>query len=155
MAKPVKDAPQAAQSSSLPPQPPFGDDAEAIWAALGEAGVLALLRAFLDQRQPLSEIVVQKLNTAPTKRAVKNLVTLSMGLGALPEEAGTALISALNLGLQHASQAAAAEDAGKMSIWAVLRLLKDPDIARAIHYLAGFLKGMGKALESSVLSPEE
>lgn len=148
MAKPVTEVPEGAQAASLPPGAPLGDDAAAILAALSDAGVLAFLRALVEQREVLSEQLLTKLNTEPTRQGVKNLVTLSMGLGALPQEAMPPLLAAVGQGLHEAQNAVQAEGADKTSLWTLLGLLKDPDIARSIHYLAGFLKGMGQALKS-------
>lgn len=146
MAKPIDARPQSSTEAFLGDGTRLEDDLEAIVQALDEAGVLSFLRALLEQRQPLADRLMEKINSEPTRRGLKTLVTLTMGLGALPENSGSRLIAALEEALAQGEVALKSEDADKMSIWALIGLLKDPDIARGVRYLAGLLKGLGAFL---------
>lgn len=150
MAKPI---------AVVPPTATAGEDAingaaahdnlDAILDGLEAAGVLRFVRALLEQRQPIAVKVMHKMDTEPTKTGLKNAVTLAMGLGALPDGFGITLMQALADGARRAGEASHGPDTDKMSVWALMGMLKDPDVARAIHYLMGFLQGLGKALKQT------
>ncbi|MDA8205380.1 MAG: DUF1641 domain-containing protein [Thermaerobacter sp.] len=147
MAKPIIEMPESATAGNAVRS---GDAAEenleAIVEVLQEAGVLRFVRALLEQRKPIAEKVMNKMDTDPTKRGLKNGLTLALGLGALPDGFGMTMITAIKQGLNRAQEASHAPSADKMSIWQLMGMLKDPDVARAIHYIVGFLEGLGKAL---------
>ncbi len=146
MAKPIVDLPPSATARELVPPDSASKNVEAIIEELEQAGVWRFLRALLEQRKPISEMVMEKLDTEPTKRGLNNAVTLAMALGALPEGFGLSLMGALQSGFHEAQSQSQGPDADKMSIWQLMGMLKDPDVARAIHYLMGFLKGLGTQL---------
>ncbi|NMP24209.1 DUF1641 domain-containing protein [Sulfobacillus harzensis] len=149
MAKPIREVPlRAMAGNAVSRRDTAEENLEAILDALQEAGVLRFVRALLEQRQPIAEQVMAKMDTDPTKRGIKNAITLAMGLGSLPEDFGPRVMQALQHGMKRAESASHAPDADKMSIWQLMGMLKDPDVARAIHYLMGFLEGLGKALGS-------
>lgn len=124
------------------------ENLQVIVDALQEAGVLRFVRVLLEERQPIAEKVIKKMDSEPTKRGIKNAVTLMMGLGALPDDFAPLMVDVLQQGIQRAQSASHDPEAEKMSIWQLMGMLKDPDVARAIHYLMGFLPGLGKALQS-------
>lgn len=147
MARPTsKLAPQVLAGTLVDPKRSGTDDLDAIVSSLEEAGVLSFLRALLEERTLLMEQLVTKLDSEPTKRGLKNGVTLLMALGALPEGVANSLAATLNAGLRSAEKAESSPEAEKMSIWILMGMLKNPDVARAIHYLMGFLEGMGQHL---------
>jgi uncharacterized protein YjgD (DUF1641 family) len=144
MAKPISAQPEARPTGELDGR----DDIEVILRLLAESGTLAVVRALLEQRQPLADQVVDTLNSAPTRRGLKALATLAMGLGTLPDGSAERAVVA-------AHQALAAGDAalhdGKgdaMSVWTLIRLLKDPDVARGLRYVVGLLRGLGASTRS-------
>ena len=147
MAKPIVGVPSTAQAHDLVKEEASAqENLEAILAALQDAGVLRFVRALLEQRQPIAQKVITKLDTDPTKTGLKNAVTLLMGLGALPDGFGVTMMEAVQAGLSDADAASHQHDADKMSVWALMGMLKNPNVARSIHYLMGFLNGLGKAL---------
>lgn len=144
MAKPITDVPFSATAEEANRRDSAAAHIEAILDQLEQAGAWRILRALLEQRQPIAEMVVRKINTQPTKRGLKNAITLAMGIGELPDGFGADAINALQSGL---AQARAASESTKISFWQLRNMLKDPDVARAIHYLMGFLKGIGSVLD--------
>lgn len=153
MAKPITAIPPAATAGDTVHQAASAqDNLEAILESLEAAGVLRFVRALLEQRRPIAAQVMHKMDSEPTKTGLKNMVTLAMGLGELPDGFGTTLMQALADGARQASRASRGPDADKMSVWALMGMLKDPDVARAMHYLMGFLQGLGKALGDSASS---
>ncbi|MCL5116766.1 MAG: DUF1641 domain-containing protein [Firmicutes bacterium] len=150
MANPIQHAPPGTQAGdSVHAVASADENLAAILESLQDAGALRFIRAFLEQRQPLAEKLMEKMDTEPTKRGLKNAVTLMMGLGALPDGIGVALMSALTQGFERAGEASQLPDADKMSVWQLMGMLKNPDVARAVHYLMGFLEGLGKALKTT------
>ena len=148
MAKPIDVAPDSAMSGAIPRGVSADEDLAAILTALAESGALSFLRALLEQREALADRLLEQMNSEPTRRGLRILVTFAMGLGSLPEDSGTRVTDAISSALAQADAALKAADGEKMSIWVLLGFLKDPDIARAIHYLAGFIKGLGAYLEN-------
>lgn len=156
MAKSIIKIPPTAQAGDLVHgEATAQENLDAIVEALQDAGVLRFVRALLEQRQPILDQVMQKLDTEPTKSGLKNAITLAMGLGALPEGFGTTLTEAVRQGLHRAEEASHADDADKMSLWALMGLLKDPDVARSIHYGMGFLQGLGRVLGDASGRPSQ
>lgn len=147
MAKPIVDVPPSATAQEPMQQPTDSDNLQVIIDELEQAGVWRFLRALLEQRKPIAAMVMDKMDTEPTKRGLKNAVTLTMALGALPDGFGLTLMRAVQSGLHQAESASQSSDAEKMSIWQLMGMLKDPDVARAVHYLMGFLKGLGAHLD--------
>jgi uncharacterized protein YjgD (DUF1641 family) len=147
MANPITMIPPTATAGpDVDQTPSTTENLTAILDALEAAGVLRFVRAVLEQREPIAAQVMHKLDTEPTKTGLKNVLTLAMGLGELPDGFGTTLMHALAVGASRAGEASQEPDADKMSIWALMGMLKDPDVARAMHYVMGFLQGLGKAL---------
>lgn len=150
MGSPISRVPDTATADGLTtPTASAGEDWAAIVQALEQAGILRLVRALLEQRQPVAEQLIMKLDTEPTKQGIKNALTLAMGWGRISEETVKVLVEAVAQGLRQAQKASHSPAADKMSIWALVGLLKNPDIARALHYLMGFLEGIGRALNDA------
>jgi uncharacterized protein YjgD (DUF1641 family) len=148
MAEPIDTIPETAVAGRRPAERHTDENLTAILDALEEAGVLTFLRALMEQRAPIARRLITRLDTPPTKRGVKNLLTGVMALGALPEDSGARIGAAVVRGLETGRQAAEAPRADRLSLWTLVRLMRDPEIARAVHYLAGFLKGIGIALKT-------
>lgn len=154
MAEPIRAVPATAQAGEAVH---VQETAEQSWHAildeLDQAGVLRFVRALVEQRQPLSQQLVQKLDTEPTKSGLKNALEFMMAMGRLPDGAAGTLTEALISGLTRAGEAAAGPEADKMSVWTAMARLKEPDVARAVNYVFGFLEGLGRHLNQNPEQP--
>ncbi|KKB72795.1 MULTISPECIES: DUF1641 domain-containing protein [Bacillus] len=112
---------------------------------LNGLGVFDAADSMLQAKEDIAKIALGQLSREP----VVNLINTAMAAGgalskADPELTGK-LIESLVAGIEQ-GQHFLKEDQ-KVSIFALLKAINDPDINRAIGFGLQFLKGMGKALK--------
>lgn len=145
MARPTREVVNFGVSQAQ--RPSLEEDWKAILESLDEAGMLSFLRAIVEQRQPMTDKLIKKMDSAPTKNGVKTFIRMMMALGDFDPEGIDATAKALAQGFAVAQQAAAEPEADKMSVWSLMGQLKNPDVARGMHFVMGLLEGFGQALK--------
>ncbi|OLZ08122.1 DUF1641 domain-containing protein [Sulfobacillus thermosulfidooxidans] len=114
--------------------------------AAQDAGVLPFLTGLLEQKNSVLHILMEELNQDSVKKAINNGEQIAALLGNIPQNAFHNAIEALGQGLTHMGSLPATDTHEGMSIFQLLGSLKNPDIARGLRALLGFLEGFGQAL---------
>lgn len=114
-------------------------------AQLQKAGLLDAAVSLLAAKEDVSKIAVEQLNREPVKNALNNMMGAGEALSSVDPEVTKHVTSSLVTGLQFATdELAKGERTGVMDFFKVLR---DPDINRAITFGFNFLKAFGQGLE--------
>jgi uncharacterized protein YjgD (DUF1641 family) len=116
-----------------------------ITGELDKAGILDAVNALVKAREDLTEIAVHQANREPVTTLINNLMNAAGALTAIDPATTAKLASSVQRGFGEAEAGQA--DSRKISLFGLLKALRDPDINRSIRYGLHFLKGMGKELE--------
>lgn len=111
---------------------------------LHKSGLLPALTALLEAKEKVAEILLHQT----TRPEVTQLINHSMGaLGAISNlsvETTGRVLKGVTSGMSEAEEYLSKPES--VSLFSLLKLMKDPDINRAIGFGAHFLKGLGKGL---------
>ena len=113
-------------------------------AQLQKAGILDAAISLLAAKEDVSKIAVEQLNREPVKNALNNMMGAGEALSSVDPEITKQITSSLVTGLQFATDEL---NSGKTKVMDFFKVLKDPDINRAITFGFSFLKAFGQGLE--------
>ena len=117
--------------------PELLQDVARLVKALKSSGVLPMVTALLEQRDDVLAILMRVVNTPDVKRAIVVIEGLVQALSRLSPGFTGAVRSGLERGLAEASR----ESDGSMTVFSLLKALRNSDIARAIRVSLAFLVG--------------
>lgn len=115
----------------------------AIVRELHESGMLEAVESLLKAKAAIAEIALGQA----TRKEVTNIMNNAMGAAAVlteidPEQTKK-LLSSVASGLNEAK----ASQGKKVGLWDLLKVIKDPDVNRALGFGMAFLKGLGRGLK--------
>lgn len=111
-----------------------------------DAGITDIVKGALKARHKVGSIAIQQMNQPAVYHIVKNMFSIIGLVGGLDSKKMTHLFDSLEHGVNQATDAINTDD--NTTVWDLVKILKDPDINRAITMLMGFLKGMGSHLNT-------
>lgn len=114
-------------------------------AQLQQAGILDAAISLLAAKEDVSKIAVEQLNREPVKNALNNMMGAGEALSSVDPEVTKQVTSSLVTGLQFATDEL--KEGKKTKVMDFFKVLKDPDINRAITFGFSFLKAFGQELE--------
>lgn len=114
-------------------------------AQLQKAGLLDAAVSLLAAKEDVSKIAIEQLNREPVKNALNNMMGAGEALSSVDPEVTKQVTSSLVTGLQYATDEL--EKGGKTGVMDFFKVLRDPDINRAITFGFNFLKAFGQELE--------
>ncbi|MGM7702828.1 DUF1641 domain-containing protein [Pseudalkalibacillus sp. Hm43] len=109
---------------------------------LHESDVLPLLSALVHHKDQATSALFQEINRPQNAQFARNMVDLMGFLGKVEFEKMQPLMERMNEGILEANKEEEKEDL--ISMFQLLKALKDPEINRSIRMLLAFLKGMGR-----------
>ncbi|RAS98904.1 hypothetical protein A6E25_21030, partial [Bacillus cereus] len=101
-------------------------------AQLQKAGILDAAISLLAAKEDVSKIAVEQLNREPVKNALNNMMGAGEALSSVDPEVTKQITSSLATGLQFAT--AELKSGKKTKVMDFFKVLKDPDINRAITF---------------------
>ena len=114
-------------------------------AQLQKAGLLDAAVSLLAAKEDVSKIAIEQLNREPVKNALNNVMGAGEALSSVDPEVTKQVTSSLVTGLQYATDEL--EKGRKTGVMDFFKVLRDPDINRAITFGSNFLKAFGQELE--------
>lgn len=112
---------------------------------LHETGILEALSAVIEAKDKVAKIAVGQLVRPPVTNAINNAIAAAGTLTELDPQLTKKLIGGALKGLQDAEEGLRTNS--KVGIMDLFKVLRDPDINRAIGFGLKFLKGFGKKLQ--------
>jgi uncharacterized protein YjgD (DUF1641 family) len=112
---------------------------------LNDIGVLEAVNAMLQAKEKIAKIALNQVTREPITNLINNLMGAAGALTNLDPELTKKLVSSVTLGLDEGSKHLQSHN--KIGIFDLLKVLKDPDINRAIGFGIHFMKGLGKGLK--------
>lgn len=112
---------------------------------LNDIGALEAANKLIEAKEEVAHIALGQLTRKPVTNIINNLMGLAGALTELDPETTAKLIASLNSGLDEANKVADSQE--KVTLFQLAKLLKDPDINRAMNFGIHFLRGLGKGLK--------
>lgn len=112
---------------------------------LNDIGMLEAANSMLKAKEPIAKIVLGQVTREPVTNLINNMMGAAGALTELDPELTKKLIASLLVGLEEGNEHL--ESNKKVGVFDLMKVLKDPDINRAIGFGLHFLKGMGKGLK--------
>jgi len=116
-----------------------------IMAELNDIGALEAATKLIEAKEEVAHIALGQLTRKPVTNIINNLMGVAGVLSEMNPETTTKLVESLNIGLNEANKAVESNE--KISVFKMVKLLKDPDTNRALNFGIHFLKGLGKGLK--------
>ncbi|TCP23808.1 uncharacterized protein YjgD (DUF1641 family) [Scopulibacillus darangshiensis] len=112
---------------------------------LQDRGILDLLIALFGQGDKVLSIAARELNKPGVADTLDHLMNAAQMLGKLEINKMKGLVDNVNAGIEEAEKRV--ESGETTSLFDLMKLLKDPDVNRAVTASVGFLKGAGKGIK--------
>ncbi|MGE6589953.1 DUF1641 domain-containing protein [Bacillus mycoides] len=112
---------------------------------LNDIGMLEAANSMLKAKEPIAKIVLGQVTREPVTNLINNMMGAAGALTELDPELTKKLIGSVLTGMDEGNQHLQSNK--KVGILDLMKVLKDPDINRAIGFGLYFLKGMGKGLK--------
>lgn len=112
---------------------------------LNDIGMLEAANSMLKAKEPIAKIVLGQVTREPVTNLINNMMGAAGALTELDPELTKKLIASVLTGMDEGNQHLQSNK--KVGILDLMKVLKDPDINRAIGFGLHFLKGMGKGLK--------
>ncbi|MGF2711033.1 MULTISPECIES: DUF1641 domain-containing protein [Bacillus cereus group] len=112
---------------------------------LNDIGMLEAANSMLKAKEPIAKIVLGQVTREPVTNLINNMMGVAGALTELNPELTKKLVGSLLTGMDEGNQHLQSNK--KVGILDLMKVLKDPDINRAIGFGLHFLKGMGKGLK--------
>ncbi|EJR03846.1 DUF1641 domain-containing protein [Bacillus cereus] len=112
---------------------------------LNDIGMLEAANSMLKAKEPIVKIVLGQVTREPVTNLINNMMGVAGALTELNPELTKKLVGSLLTGMDEGNQHLQSNK--KVGILDLMKVLKDPDINRAIGFGLHFLKGMGKGLK--------
>ena len=112
---------------------------------LNDIGMLEAANSMLKAKEPIAKIVLGQVTREPVINLINNMMGAAGALTELDPELTKKLIGSVLTGMDEGNQHL--QNNKKVGILDLMKVLRDPDINRAIGFGLHFLKGMGKGLK--------
>ncbi|MGG0237690.1 DUF1641 domain-containing protein [Bacillus rhizoplanae] len=112
---------------------------------LNDIGMLEAANSMLKAKEPIAKIVLGQVTREPVTNLINNMMGAAGALTELNPELTKKLVSSVLTGMDAGNQHLQSNK--KVGILDLMKVLKDPDINRAIGFGLHFLKGIGKGLK--------
>ncbi|MEK5300875.1 DUF1641 domain-containing protein [Bacillus sp. FSL R10-2201] len=112
---------------------------------LNDIGMLEAANSMLKAKEPITKIVLGQVTREPVTNLINNMMGAAGALTELDPELTKKLVGSVLTGMDEGNQHLQSNK--KVGILDLMKVLKDPDINRAIGFGLHFLKGMGKGLK--------
>ena len=112
---------------------------------LNDIGALEAVNKMLQAKEEIAHIALGQISRKPVTNIINQLMSVAGLLSAMDPEMTKKLIGILNTGLDEANAATANEE--KVTLFSLMKVIKDPDVNRALNFGIHFLKGLGKGLK--------
>ncbi|PEP38180.1 hypothetical protein CN568_25740 [Bacillus pseudomycoides] len=112
---------------------------------LNDIGMLEAANSMLKAKEPIAKIVLGQVTREPVTNLINNMMGAAGALTELNPELTKKLVGSVLTGMDEGNQHLQSNK--KVGILDLIKVLKDPDINRAIGFGLHFLKGMGKGLK--------
>ncbi|PDZ10984.1 hypothetical protein CON70_14175 [Bacillus pseudomycoides] len=112
---------------------------------LNDIGMLEAANSMLKTKEPIAKIVLGQVTREPVTNLINNMMGAAGALTELNPELTKKLVGSVLTGMDEGNQHLQSNK--KVGILDLMKVLKDPDINRAIGFGLHFLKGMGKGLK--------
>ncbi|MGG3521539.1 DUF1641 domain-containing protein [Bacillus pseudomycoides] len=112
---------------------------------LNDIGMLEAANSMLKAKEPIAKIVLGQVTREPVTNLINNMMGAAGALTELNPELTKKLVGSVLTGMDEGNQHLQSNK--KVGIQDLMKVLKDPDINRAIGFGLHFLKGMGKGLK--------
>ncbi|MGE7938370.1 DUF1641 domain-containing protein [Bacillus paramycoides] len=112
---------------------------------LNDIGMLEAANSMLKAKEPIAKIVLGQVTREPFTNLINNMMGAAGALTELDPELTKKLVGSVLIGMDEGNQHL--QNNKKIGILDLMKVLKDPDINRAIGFGLHFLKGMGKGLK--------
>ncbi|SCA98749.1 Uncharacterized protein BWINRA5_02151 [Bacillus mycoides] len=112
---------------------------------LNDIGMLEAANSMLKAKESIAKIVLGQVTREPVTNLINNMMGAAGALTELDPELTKKLIGSVLTGMDEGNQHLQSNK--KVGILDLMKVLKDPDINRAIGFGLHFLKGMGKGLK--------
>lgn len=112
---------------------------------LNDIGALDAVNKMLAAKEEIAHIALGQISREPVTNIINQLLAVAGLLSAMDPEMTKKLMGGLNTGLEDANNAIASDE--KVTIFSLMKVIKDPDVNRALNFGIHFLKGLGKGLK--------
>jgi uncharacterized protein YjgD (DUF1641 family) len=112
---------------------------------LNGSGILPALQSLLQSKEQVATIAVQQLLRPPVTNMINNAMAAAGALSSVEPETTKKLMASLGEGLKKAEEGLANNQT--TSVFTLMKVVKDPDINRALTFGLNLLKGLGQGLE--------
>ncbi|WP_100331118.1 DUF1641 domain-containing protein [Bacillus xiapuensis] len=119
-----------------------------IFSIVGELNSIGALEAatkLLQAKEDVANIVLHQISREPVTNLINHLMGVAGVLTAMDPEMTKKLVNSLNSGMEEANQQVNNNE--KISMFDLMKILKDPDVNRAVKFGVHFMKGLGKGLK--------
>ena len=111
---------------------------------LNDIGILPAVHNMMEAKEDIVKIILGLVNREPVTNIINNLMGAAGMLSAIDPELLGKLLKSLGNGM--AEGQAYLEDPKKIGLFDLMKVLKDPDINRAMGFGIHLLKGLGQGL---------
>lgn len=112
---------------------------------LHDSGILEALGSLVKAKESVAKIAVGQLTRPPVTNMINNAMAAASAFTAIDPKTTQKLMKGVSKGLQKAEQGLQSDE--KVGILDLVKVLKDPDINRAIGFGLNLLKGVGEGLK--------
>ncbi|MGG0286343.1 DUF1641 domain-containing protein [Peribacillus butanolivorans] len=112
---------------------------------LHESGILGAINNLVEAKEIVAKIAVGQLLRPPVTNAVNNAMEAAGVLTELNPEMTKKLVGGLSKGLQKAEEGFQLNK--KVSVFDLVKLMRDPDVNRVMRFSLDLLKGLGEGLK--------
>lgn len=116
-----------------------------ITGELDDIGVFDAVQAMVKAKEDIAEIAVNQVSREPVTNLINHVMKISGMLTEIDPGVTEKLAASVKNGLDEAELHAGNNQA--VSVFDLMKSLKDPDVNRSIKFGLNFLKGMGKGLD--------
>ncbi|RNB84576.1 DUF1641 domain-containing protein [Brevibacillus fluminis] len=112
---------------------------------LHEAGILPAIHSLVKAKEDIAKIALGQLLRPPVTNAINSAMGVMEALTEIDPDTSKKMVHSLANGVKKAQEGLEANQT--VSLFDLMKVLKDPDINRAIGFGLNFLKGMGEGLK--------
>jgi uncharacterized protein YjgD (DUF1641 family) len=113
---------------------------------LNDLGVLEAANAMLQAKEKIAKIALGQITREPITNMINNLMSAAGALTSIDPELTKKLADSVAAGVDEGSKHLQSNK--KIGMFDLVKVLKDPDINRAIGFGIHFMKGLGKGLKA-------
>lgn len=115
-----------------------------IMKELNDIGILEAAQSMLKAKEEITKILLAQVTREPVTNAINNLMGAAGALSEIDPATTTKLMKSFSEGMESAEEYL--HHPKKIGVMDLMRVLKDPDVNRAVGFGIHFLKGLGQGL---------